>query len=342
MPHNREANKSGDNMRYVILVVLILSVIIPTTNVLAAPAEDAEISIQSIHAFRNVAEDGDMLVVFHWRWASDNLSDIPASSAVSISLSYNGTRLAGTTPYVYLLFDNNGYGDGMSSFYLSANSSPIWQGDYGIQIAGLPAYFSPPPIFTYDMLLADFVDADTQEENQDELKTYILNECDIFKTIYPDVSLKSTSDVGVVLSSYGEAYFTSVIQNLIWLCPGIFFAQVHVPETMPVQDYDMSLQTTLTGQIAGTDLERGSNRIGDYIGVTGSVIWGILTVILCLYIAVKCFKKGWGLEIALFIDGVVVTGMALVIGDLIFTIVMIGSLLAVMGISWVLFGKRAL
>ncbi len=334
-----------------IITVLIAGILLaglPLTA-LAEDREDAVISIQSVHVYHNLVEPDDMAVIFHWRWSSSNLSSTPASSTVSISISDNtGVIKAATTPYVFSLFENNGYGDGMTGFYLSANTSPIWSGNYTVTIRGLPAYYGEsfvpgkgPPTFPFLLTTADYTSVTSQEDNQAELKTYILRECDIFKTIYPDVTLKSISSSGTTLSDYGEAYFTSAIPGLMTLCPALFYIQSYIPEEMAVTPYDMSLQTTLTGRLEGTDLKQGAQRLGNKIGVSWAVVWGIFTLIGCLLVAVKCAEKGWGVEVSLFINGCIVTGVALLVGDLVFTLVMVGSLLAIIGISWALYGKRA-
>jgi len=325
-----------------ILISAILAIGLPL--VAFAWPNDATITLQSRHVYRNLAEADDMAVIFHWRWVSDNYSATPASSTIFIELSINGTIQSAATPYVFSLFENNGYGDGMTGFYLSAATVPEWEGAYTIRIAGLPMYYSPygdVPFKDFYLESSDYTSSTTQEDNRAELKTYILDECDIFKTIYPDVALKSVSSSGTTLSDYGEAYFTSTIPGLQTLCPDLFYIQTLVPEVMTVQAYDMSRQTITTARLEGTDLKRGAERLGTAMGVSWAVVWGIFTLIGCLVVAVKCAKKGWGVEVGLFINGCIVTAVALLVGDLMFTLVMVGGLLAIIGISWALFGKRA-
>lgn len=303
--------------------------------------EDAVISIQSIHVYQGLSTDNDTSFIFHWRWESDNTSATPASSTVLIELSYNGTVVASATPYVFSLFENNGYGDGMTGFYLTANQSHWMSTLYTITIKGLPAYYSPPPYFDYSIQAADYVDLPEQIDNQISLRTYILAEIDIFKTIYPDVTLKSISDVGTVLSTYGEAYFSSAIPGLQNLCPQLFFVQNYIPSKITLQDYDTTLADEYSLRLAGTDLERGANRLGDYIGVSGAVIWALLMFIGEMALLIWCMKKGWEIQVGLAIDGFVTAGAAVLIGDLIFTIAMIIGFIAVLGLSFAVVGKRA-
>lgn len=330
----------GHKLKVLFSVFCLLTVLVTATPVKASP-EDAAISIQSIHAYQSLAEDGDMTVVFHWRWTSDNYSETAASRTVIIQLvADNGTVVSTTTLYVFTLFDTDGYQNNVSSFYLTPGVAE-WEGDYTVEIKGLPAYYSPPPVFEYPMSLSDYSTAADQEEARAELNTYILDLCSIFKTFYPDVLLKTESDMGIVLSSYGESFFTSVIPGLQTLCPTLFFVQVYVPEVMPVEDYDMSLQTQYTGRLEGTDLMRGADRLGDVIGVSAAFIWGIFMFIGMLAFGVFCSKKGWGIEVPLLVDGGAVVGFSMLFGDLFFTLAMILGLVSVMGIMYVITFKRA-
>lgn len=297
--------------------------------------------MQSIHGYQNLSQNGDMLIAFHWKWSSGNLSATPASSAVIIQISYNGTLVATTQPYVFSLFNNNGYGDEMSSFYFSANTTHYYGGAYVISIVSYPAFISPIVTFNYTMQPSDYDTSSIQSANRINLATYILNEADRFLTVYPLVHLKSTSDVGTVLSSNGEAYFTSVIPGLQTLCPQLFIAQVYVPTTLPVQPYTTDQSDNYSHRLDNSDIKRGFSRLGAYVSLSWQFVAGIVVFAGCLWITIKCLKKNWGIEIPLFIDSVIVTAVAVLIGGLFFTIVMIVALLAAIGLGWAIHGKRA-
>ena len=340
----------GHIKRLIWLVLLIvLAVALSSAIPSRAALNDAVITMESIRVFRNLNETGDMLILFHWRWNCDNISDVPASSGVMIDLSLGGLAVTSTNPYVNPLFVDsvggnitaNGYGDGMSSFYSTANPPPQWLGAYIIRIVGVNPPFTAVAPLNYTLTAADYSGNVSQADSRGDLRNYVMAEIDKLNRVYPAVNLKETSEEGQVLSDYGEAYFRAVVPYLEVLCPILFSRQLVVPASMPVQDYNMNTQALLTAQISGTDLERGSNRLGALIGVSGGVIWGLITFAVCLAVFIVFARRGWPVEIGLFISGVIVTGMAAIIGDLIFTLVMIGSLLAAVGIGWALFGKRA-
>jgi len=320
---------------------MLMAGIFPTVAHASDPS-DAAITLHSIHAFRNTAIDGDMVVIFHWQWTSDNNSSLPASSTILLEyVSENGTILASAIPYVFPLFDDNGYGQAVNGFYLSSNET--WGEASVLRIKGLASIFQPPfaispPLFEYTLQSADYSASTAQDDSWEEIQTYILQTIDILKTVYTDVTLKT----GSTLSDYGEAYFESTIPGLLQICPILFNVQVVIPTTMAVTPYDMSLQSQYSGRLEGTDLERGANRLGDKIGVSGSVIWGLLTFVACTWLTVWLTKrKNFPIEACLVVSTGIVTGMAVLIGDLIFTVSLVGALVATIGISWALLGKRA-
>jgi hypothetical protein len=330
--------------RFLLIPAILVNLLFIMAGAPPAQADtpsDAELTMVDVQGYRNLADSGDMLILGHLRWTSENTTDAPASSAVTIRLvSANGTLLAATTPYVFTLFEDNGWGEIVYSFYLSENTT--WGGASEIQVAGLPAYFEDPPTLDYTLGAADYTAATSQEDNRAEMATYILNQCDALRVIYPDVDLKSNTGSGTVLSSYGEAYYTSVIDNLQTLCPELFFVQTYIPEEIELQDYDMSTADTYKERLAGTDMMISADLIGSYIGVTGRVIIGILTFIGCVYVIYYCVqKRDWALEAALGIDVLILTGVAVLIGDFVFTLVMIIGLVGIAAISFVILGKRA-
>lgn len=317
---------------------MVLFIAVPI-GVWAEDPEDAVISIQSVHVYRNLAANGDMAVIFHWRWNSGNTLATTASDTVLFTYLNDGSVISSAVPYDYILFNNDGYGDGVTGFYLADNST--WGEASIIRIAGLPAYYDPPPVFEYHMNAYDYSSSTSQADNREDLKLYILDLCDEFHTIYPAVSLKTLTDIGTVLSSYGEAYFMSAVPGLQTLCPALFFVQSYVPQIMEVEPYNMLLAAKYTARMVGTDLQKGAERAGAYVGVSGNVFWGILVFAGCLGIVITTQKRGWLFEVTLAICGGIVIGASLLIGDFLFTIVMVVALLAIIGISFAFYGKRS-
>jgi len=327
--------------RTILSLLILILVAMPGIPARAEDPSDATITIQDVITYRNLGESGDMLIIGHYRWTTGNASATPASSAVTIRLvSSNGTTVAAVAPYVYGPFDDDGWGDIVFSFYLTDNAT--WGESSEIQIVGLPAYFTSPPTLNYTMGAGDYSTENSTEAFQRAvMNTYILNMCDILRAIYPDVELKSISETGMVLSSYGEAYFGSVINELQTLCPALYFLQTYVPEAIAVQAYDMTTGANYTLRLAGTDLMLGFTRVGSYINVSGYVVAGALIFVACIVIIILCMRRGWPLELPLAIDTAVICAGALLFGDLLFTVIMIIGLIAIMGVAYAVVGKRA-
>lgn len=329
----------------IVLAVLAVTLLVASPVLAYLSPPSSAMSIQSVRVFRNLAVDGDVGVFFHYRVPYDT-PPTEASATDSIAFRFYDTDgvtvLASNVPYVFALFETNGYGDGASMFYFSDNLSITWDAAHKITIEGLPAYYDPiPSPAVYLLTSADFSDAVTQAANRAELYTYIIGICDTFKTIYSDVILKSSTDSGVVLSEYGESYFRSAVLGIQNMCPQLFFAQSYIPLVMAVEPYDLSLPETYAVRLVGTDFYRGADRLGDEIGVTAHFMFAIFTFAGAIGVCIFTMRKGWGLEpgmVAAFCVGLIA---ALLVGDVLFGIIMIVSLLAGIGIMFVFFQKRA-
>lgn len=305
-------------------------------------------TIPSVMAFQDLAEPGDMTIVFHYRILYDSYTGFAATPA-SMTFSFRlfspdgSTLLAQATPYTFYYFETYGYGNGVSAFYFDNATAPDWEGAYKINLLGISPYYDPPQTYTYTMTTADYSTATTQADSRLDMYTYIISVCDNFHGYYPTYNLKTSTDTGVVLSVYGEAYFRAVVPGIQTLCPQLFIVQSYVPEKMPISPaYDVSLQETYKETLAGSDLMTGADRIGEYMGhISGMFVFGIITFILCIGTCIFTMRKGWGLEPGLLVSaGLTICG-SLLLGDVLFTMVMIGALIAAMGIMWVIFMKRA-
>jgi len=328
------------------LLAVMVFLAIPGTAALAIDLPD-NMQIISAKVYHSLVETDDMLVVFHAKVNYDSANGtyptVPASSSILMRfVSDNGTILASSTPYVYSPFDTNGYGDLVSSFYLGADDAPAWEGEHVLNITGLPIYYSPLPTpVNYTLQISDYDDSEDQDTNQSDLYIEVLRLTDVFKIIYPDVALKSITDVGTVLSAYGEAYFKSAIPGLLDLCPALFYVQVYTPEVIEVEPYDTSLGDTLAERMGGTDIQRGMDRLGDIVGVGGSFIAGIVTFIGTMALCIFSMRRGWGIEPGIALSTLAVTLMAVLFGDFLFNLLMILALIAAIGIMYIVALRRA-
>lgn len=328
------------------VAAVLLAVILTAINavpVFAYLANPTSISIQSAKVFRNLAQTGDMLIVFHYNIAFTSYPNTSATSSVIFRLyDTDGTTiLSQANPYNFSLFETNGYGDGVSSFYFTANQSPAWAGAYSINILATPAYFSPAQNISYPLALTDYDTSATQADSQNALYTEVIRLCDVLKGIYPTYSLKAVTDSGIVLSVYGEPYFRAVIPGIQTLSPLCFFVQQGTPQPIAVQNYTIS-QRTQNEILNGSDLMIGATRIGTHLGgISGAAVFGIMAFIMAIVICVVTYRLGWGVEPAALITAGIGIWGSITVGNFFYTLTMIGGLVAGMGISYVIFLRRA-
>jgi hypothetical protein len=329
-----------------ILAALIL-VLVPVATFALTPPDN--LSFQEVRVFRNLANTGEMLVVFHARVAYAAYPTTPASGSIIFRM-YDGTDLlAVSRPYAYASFETNGYGDIISAFYLSDNESPAWGGSYTLNIQGAPAYYSPDVTLSYTLSSSDYSSAVDTSDAQLDLYNTIMSILGDFVTIYPDVNLKASVGDTIVLTSYGESYLRGAIPGIQIMCPQLFYVMSYVPaEISTGSSYNMTLQTQYTARldtpVAGggtSDLKRGANRLGSWLGVSGSFALGVATWIGCLILIMYISKKGHGMEAGLFASALIMAGAAMLVGSMVFTVFMVMGIIATIAFFFTQVWKRS-
>ena len=333
---------------------LILSIlafmIMPVMSVAAYITAPESITISNVTVFRSLAEADDYLALFHYSmpYASDNYSETPASSSIMFRLVDSSDAVAQTgAPYVYPFFNSNGYGDGVGSFYFSGNATgkPAWGEAAVIQIVGVSGFFSPAETRSYTLTTGDYVTATTQIANRDLAEQYILSECAVLETAYESesVTLKTTTDVGIILTGVGEAYFRGVIPGLQNLVPELFFIQTLVPTAIGVETYDMTGQAAFTTRLDGDDMGRGVQRVPALFGMSTNVggFWSLIVFLVTVILSVVGHRRGWGAEVGLAAGTFVCIGVAILIGDAVYIIMMVGALVAAIGLIYITLLKRS-
>ena len=328
-----------------LMALVLLAILRPAIYVYAFLTQPISMSIESAKVFRNVSDDGDMAVVFHYKveYSENATPTVPASSSIMFRMyDDDGTTLLVTNkPYVFTYFGTNGYGDGISSFYFTANVSPEWGQEYKINIVGLPVHYNPPPMAaSYYLSSEDYSIGETQADNREDMALYIISLCEDFKSIYTDIPL-SDVESGATLSVYGEGYFRGAIPGLQEMCPGLFFVQSYIPEEMDVVSYNMTMAEQYKQRLETSDIKRGAERAGSYISVSWEFILGAVTFIFTMILCIVSMRVGWGIEPGLVLSALVGTAAAVLIGDVLFTVLMIAALIAAAAIMYVIALKRA-
>lgn len=336
-------------MRYVIAVIVVMVAVVGFAAPVAAadPLDPPDaITFKDVMAFCNLATEGDTLITFHADFDYSELGvfpETPASESFIIRLlAPDGSLLSATKPYVYSLFGTNGYGDIIGSFYFHPEDAPEWGGAYRISIWGLPSFYSPAITANYDLNAGHYSTAADQEASRAELKERIILYCDRFSSIYPEITLKSMTDSSnIVLSSYGDSYFSAVIPGLQQMCPKLFSLQVYVPESMPVEVYNMDTGENIRERAGTSDLLRGMNRLGEIIGVSGMFMATMFTFAGCILLCILTAHWWGSIFPGMGASFLLSAGAATMFGDVLFALSMIGGLLAGMLIMYVIFLKKA-
>ncbi len=323
-------------------VVLAVSVASPAS----ATAAPSTVVFHSQRAFKNVAEPGDMLVVFHGEidYGGSYPTDLASDTFTFRMLDTDGTTLlTSRTPYVFGPFATNGYGDLVGALYFTASTAPVWSGGYVLSILGLPVYFSSPqPEARHTLSPTDYSVVETQGENRADLYIYIMQVCEQLHSVYPEITFTSYGENGDVLSVYGDAFFKAVIPGLQAMCPNLFLIQSYVPPTMATDNYSMAGGNPYSTRLAGKDIMRGLDRTGELLGGLGGKFLAALGAFaVCVIICIVTQRKWGDIFSGIGASALVITCAALLIGDMMYGLLMIAGLIAGIGIAFVLHLKRA-
>ncbi|MFA5389539.1 MAG: hypothetical protein WC312_07330 [Candidatus Omnitrophota bacterium] len=284
----------------IILAILIIGLFY-ATPVFAIADPDSKPKIVYKWAWRNVMETGDMLIILE--------ESIPYATTPAIICSEAFIfRLLGTdgvTPIgEALTYDYNDYGYGYNvvGFYFSAAAAPAWGQNYYIAISGTPAAFTSPPNYIYQMNASDYSSLTDAEEVENDIESKILlmaNDIDIRWALGASYSLLEESELGTVLSIYGEAFFRGALYSVQGYAPDIFRLVIsNLPGTaLTDRDWDDGYSSNLTSQYPGNDLDAGMSAGNNFLDVDYNLFGLLITLgIACCVTIVGLVVAGdwWG------------------------------------------------
>lgn len=331
-------------MRRIIAAVLIAFLLIGIVSPLALAYIDPpeSIGIISAHVFQNLAETGDTSIVFYWAipYPSDNYTGLPPAS-VSIFFRLmdptGTTTLQTTQPYVFTPFGTVGYGYGVSDFYFTAADNFTMGSACQIELVESPQYYAAPATTSHPLTTDDW-----STPTQAKMHDYFITLCDLLNARYPTiVSLKAASSGGTVLSALGENYFDGAVPNLQILCPILFLQQQYSPVGMTTTPFNSNLQNQYSVRLQGSEIKRGADRIAAHVGLTGYFVLGFAVFIGCIGLCIFTMRRQWGVEPGMVASAILVVAGAVFMGNAVFTICMIGALIAGIAIMFQFHGRRA-
>lgn len=214
-----------------VLLALVASVIIGlsiTTPVYAISVPDSGPFILQVDMYRHVLETDDLLVHgrYNWPYAAPPTETITQS--VFARLTDGTSELGRSAIYAYY---NRGWGYGSFSMYLSSSEAAgLWGTALTVEMRGSPTLTwtggSGVPIASTSVL--NWRATAGTAATQLLMYAHFINWANTLGD-YWSVSLVSQYVGDNKFSSYGEAYFTNVIEGLRTMCPQLFASTMEVP-----------------------------------------------------------------------------------------------------------------
>ena len=253
-------------------ILIILSLLVPAVA-LADEEHPALMQVSSVHIYRHLLEDDDFCLVALYNCAyDDELPGEPMDKLFLFRLLDGVDELGTNTPFPYI---NYGYGLGCISLYWTALEAPDWGDEYDLLYEGNPTKFDDPaPFMNYLVQESDYIASDDADDQKLLLRNHVLYLAgemqDLLGTEY---QMALNTDVGIVLSSLGEAYFRGAIPGLQDMCPELFIVQTVDPEytsrTWGEEQVDIYPATvTGAGETTATLELTFPNYPGDHTGMT--------------------------------------------------------------------------
>lgn len=263
-------------------LAVLIAMLIPA-QAQAAIVDADTMSIASVKVFHNLAEDGDFLIVFHYKLSWTDPANQPDTSAdenfIFRLTSTTETTIYGmTVPYPYMY---DGYGEGCASMYFSADDAPAWGNSYILRFEENIGQDPSPKIVRQTVSGDDYSPFDETGDNQDWLRDYIIDVALELEAAWDAPGgLISESNY---LTAAGETYFGNAIPGFRSLCPNIYSIQYHNPNVAE-ENWTQAQANAYQNQWANvTWLSNSLTGLSDLFG--GVVGWQVITAILCAVVS---------------------------------------------------------
>ncbi len=334
-----------------ITMLLIVMLLLCVTPVLADPAlPDSTPVFSHIYINRSLIEANDFLIYAEY--------DIPYAVLPTDNASLNYifelidddgvTKLGTALPYPEPGFDN-GYNEGVTSFYFPAITAPTWGDNYTLRVVTNPSKFTTITAYdtaigsAYSLLLATDVDGN-QMEVADNLRNTIITDLEI---VY-GYDLLASQDTGIKLTLSGESYFRNVIPELQVMAPDLFYVQGIEYDTSE-RTWGTSLSDFYQARLAGVDGIVGTaddnwimaslTGVADWLNAPYILIVGIIFVAVCVWL-IRASIQRFGTAVPGYAGSLLVVscGGMLTLG---FTVVAIIAFALILIGGWFIFMRHA-
>ncbi len=275
------------------------------------------VSLYDMAVYRHLIEEDDFLAVIPYSITYGTEPDISIDKTFIFRfIDTDGTTELGAClafPYI-----NNGYGDGIVSFYFDADSAPTWETEYTVRVDGNPTQFSSPDTWPFTLPTSAYSSYDTQEENQALLKSDIIAIARDLEISW-GIELLGESDVSTVLGDYGEAYFRNAIYGIQNMCPSLFSVEI-VPLEPSDRTWDTDFADSFLTKYDGTWFGDALTGFGGLFNVETSAATSLASlVITIIMIGVLIWKLNATANSGLM-HGTAALGLFTLLGTFSFTI----------------------
>lgn len=216
--------------RYILSIVVALwGIFMLALPVYAISGPDSGPFLTRIDIYRHALVDDDMLVVARYNLPYTVPPDETISEAYIGRFMDGSDELGRISPYSYY---NSGYGTGLFSIYLDADSAPTWEGSYAVELNGSPTLSWSPSIPTVTTTTLNWRSTASSSATEALLYAHLIAYAEELSDDW-SLALTTSTTSGMVFSSYGEAYFTNAIPELRSMSSSLFSSSV---DTVGVED----------------------------------------------------------------------------------------------------------
>ena len=267
-------------LRILIVLTIVIAPFLYGSAVLAIDDPDSDPSISNVKANRYLLESGDVLIYGDYNIPYATVPGESATNSFIFRLLDGSTEKGVILPYSLM---DNGYNEGVFSFYFSAADNLTWGEAYTIRISQNPAQFEDPTYIDYEIPASAYTSSTAQADNKIELAINIIAAATRLEVDHTSYTFLDSSASGTVLSSpTGETYFRNVVYGLQLMAPSLFLVQ-----TLEIDTADTVWLTTqadnYTDRFTGTWVGDNATSAGDEFNLSGASIMGLMVILpLCI------------------------------------------------------------
>jgi hypothetical protein len=320
------------------------ALLLAVTALGAVPSPNADaVSILNVFAYQHVMENDDFLVIAKYRV---NYAPIPntviSDAYVGRLLKTGDVEIGSVLPVAY---NDNGYGDGIFSFYLTATE--VATNGLTWQAAGTRVVLGGIPIVTFTgdrpTVFTESIAYRNRTRTAANLTADILTLADQLEETWQlagsSLSLVQNVSGNRTLSPVGEDYFTRSIPNLRVMAPETFTATekgANFDKREFTQSYAEELQTFWNN----TPIDDGFETIADLLKIPKLLVSTAILLMIMMAVAFYAGKLSGSQAFGLLTVAFTLPAGA-VLGLTSLTFVMIVGVFSLLGIGYIFFYRSA-